>query len=100
LRSNEEELERAWGNLPYTESSLDLTPLKASSRHTLRRYCASYLVDTHKISAKTIQRTLRHKSFTTKERYIQNVNGDFREVVNRFSENNLQDDPPRVSEEG
>jgi len=93
-------LEQAWGNLPYRESSLDLTPLKASSCHALGRYCAGYLVDTHKISAKSIQRTLRHKSFTTKERYIQNINRDFWEVVNRFSEKDIQDSPPRVSEEG
>ncbi|MDH4317122.1 MAG: site-specific integrase [Desulfobulbaceae bacterium] len=33
--------------------------------HALRRYVASTLADTHKVSAKTIQRILRHKSVTT-----------------------------------
>ena len=44
--------------------------------HALRRYVASVLADTHKVSAKTIQRILRHKNVTTTERYIQNINQD------------------------
>jgi integrase len=34
------------------------------------------LADTRKVSAKTIQRILRHKNVTTTERYIQNINRD------------------------
>ena len=37
--------------------------------HALRRYVASFLADTHKVSAKTIQRILRHKNLATTERY-------------------------------
>lgn len=44
--------------------------------HALRRYVASVLADNHKVSAKTIQRILRHKSVHTTERYIQNINRD------------------------
>ena len=53
--------------------------------HALRRYVASVLADTHKISAKTIQRILRHKSVTTTERYIQNINSDLGETMNLLS---------------
>lgn len=42
---------------------------------------ASVLTDTHKISAKTIQRILRHKSLQTTERYIQNLNHDLSGVM-------------------
>ncbi len=49
--------------------------------HALRRYVASMLADTHKISAKTIQRILRHKSLQTTERYIFNVNRDLSSVM-------------------
>jgi integrase len=40
------------------------------------------LADTHKVSAKTIQRILRHKSLQTTERYIQNLNHDLSGVMN------------------
>jgi len=49
--------------------------------HSLRRYVASTLADTHKVSAKTIQRILRHKSLQTTERYIQNLNHDLAGVM-------------------
>ena len=49
--------------------------------HSLRRYVASMLADTHKVSAKTIQRILRHKSLQTTERYIQNLNHDLSGVM-------------------
>ncbi|MGO9568104.1 MAG: tyrosine-type recombinase/integrase [Desulfomonilaceae bacterium] len=54
--------------------------------HALRRYVASLLADTHKISAKTIQRILRHKNVTTTERYIQNINRDLGAVMDLLSE--------------
>lgn len=53
--------------------------------HALRRYVASVLADEHKVSAKTIQRILRHKSVTTTERYIQNINRDLVTVMNMLS---------------
>ena len=49
--------------------------------HSLRRYVASVLADTHKVSAKTIQRILRHKSLQTTERYIQNLNHDLSGIM-------------------
>jgi integrase len=39
--------------------------IKTFGFHALRRYVASCLADTHKGSAKTIQRILRHKNVTT-----------------------------------
>ena len=55
--------------------------------HSLRRYVASMLADTHKISAKTIQRILRHKSLQTTEMYIQNLNKDLSSVMNLLDVN-------------
>jgi len=53
--------------------------------HALRRYVASVLADTHKVSAKTIQRILRHKNVTTTERYIQSINNDLEATMNMLS---------------
>ncbi|MBD3304906.1 tyrosine-type recombinase/integrase [candidate division KSB3 bacterium] len=63
--------------------------------HALRRYVASVLADTHKVSSKTIQRILRHKSLHTTERYIYNINRDLDRTMNLLSVN-LQ---PKLSEQ-
>jgi integrase len=55
--------------------------VQSYSFHSLRRYVASVLADTHKVSAKTIQRILRHKSLQITERYIQNLNHDLSAVM-------------------
>ena len=65
--------------------------------HALRRYVASYLADTHKISSKTIQRILRHKNVTTTERYLQNINRDLGAVMNLLSEKSTQEEHPNNS---
>lgn len=49
--------------------------------HSLRRYAASVLADKYKVSSKTIQRILRHKSVSTTEVYIKRLNQDLRAVV-------------------
>jgi integrase len=54
--------------------------------HALRRYVASFLADTHKVSAKTIQRILRHKNLSTTERYIHNINRDLTATMNLLGE--------------
>lgn len=54
--------------------------------HALRRYVASVLADTHKVSTKQIQRILRHKSLHTTERYIKNINQDLKETLNLLSQ--------------
>lgn len=59
--------------------------IKEFGFHALRRYVASVLADTHKVSAKTIQRILRHKNVTTTERYIQNINNDLEVTMNMLS---------------
>ncbi len=64
--------------------------------HALRRYVASVLADTHKVSAKTIQRILRHKNVTTTERYIQNINHDLTTTMNLLSGKDPQEGSPKV----
>jgi len=72
---------------PYTERRWFMETLckRAGVRpfgfHALRRYVASVLADTHKVSAKTVQRILRHKNLATTERYIQNLNRDLEATV-------------------
>jgi integrase len=56
--------------------------------HALRRYVASVLADEHKVSAKTIQRLLRHRSVTTTEKYIKKINNDLESTVNLLSNDN------------
>ena len=58
--------------------------------HSLRRYVASMLADTHKVSAKTIQRILRHKSLQTTERYIQNLNHDLAGIMELLDVNKIE----------
>jgi len=61
--------------------------------HALRRYVASILADKHKISAKTIQRILRHKAIATTERYIHRINTDLAEVMGLLGESKVKDSP-------
>jgi integrase len=63
--------------------------------HALRRYVASVLADTHKVSAKTIQRILRHKAVTTTERYIHNINKDLAGTMNLLGEKVLHEGTPK-----
>lgn len=49
--------------------------------HALRRYVASVLADTHKASAKAIQRILRHSNVSTTEGYIGNVSNDMQATL-------------------
>ena len=60
--------------------------VKSFGFHALRRYVASLLADTHKVSAKTIQRILRHKNLATTERYIHNINRDLTGTMNLLGE--------------
>ncbi|MBW2000722.1 MAG: site-specific integrase, partial [Deltaproteobacteria bacterium] len=64
--------------------------------HALRRYVASVLADEHKVSAKRIQRILRHKSLSTTERYIGLLNEDLKETLELLSERSVpQSGTPR-----
>ena len=58
--------------------------------HALRRYVASVLADTHKVSSKTIQRILRHKNVSTTERYIQNINHDLESIMDLLGQKGYQ----------
>ena len=66
--------------------------------YALRRYVASALVETHKVSAKTIRRILRHKNVITTERYIQNINQDLASKMNLLSEKDPHEGSPKVDE--
>lgn len=88
---------------PYTERRWFMTSLckRAGVRpfgfHALRRYVASVLADTHKVSAKTVQRILRHKHLSTTERYIQNLNKDLKAVVNLLGTKSTPKSTPKSS---
>ena len=60
--------------------------------HALRRYVASSLADTHKVSAKTIQRILRHTNMMMTEKYIANINRDLKDIVNLIGEKSTQEE--------
>jgi hypothetical protein len=45
-------------------------------------FLASVLADTHKISAKAIQRILGHKNLSTTERYIKKIDGELAGTLN------------------
>jgi len=66
--------------------------------HALRRYVASVLADTHKVSAKTIQRVLRHKNVMTTERHIQNINQDLAGTINLLSGKGPHEGSPKEIE--
>jgi len=53
--------------------------------HALRRFVASYLADTHKISAKRIQEVLRHRYVSTTEVYVRKITTGLRETMNLLS---------------
>jgi integrase len=54
--------------------------------HALRSFFASVLADEHKVSAKRIQRLLRHKNLRTTERYIRNINQDLKTTLDLISQ--------------
>jgi integrase len=87
--------ERRW----FMESLCKRAGVKAFGFHALRRYCASLLADTHKISAKTIQRVLRHKNVTTTERYIKNINRDLGTIMELLGKKGSPEGLPKHSNE-
>ncbi len=66
--------------------------------HSLRRYVASVLADTHKVSAKRIQRVLRHKNLATTERYIKHLNQDIKETLELLSLREIPEEDTRKQE--
>lgn len=91
---------------PFTERRWFMSTLckRAGIRsfgfHALRRYVASVLADTHKVSAKTIQRVLRHKHVMTTERYIKNINRDLSATMDLLSEKGPQEGSPIENKKG
>ena len=86
-------VERRW----FLKTLCKRAGVKPFGFHALRRYVASLLADTHKISAKTIQRILRHKNVTTTERYIQNINHDLGATMNLLTIKSTQEEHPNNS---
>jgi integrase len=82
--------ERRW----FMETLCKRAGVKPFGFHALRRYVASVLADTHKVSAKTIQRVLRHKHLSTTERYIQNLNKDLSSIFNLLGRKSTQEEHP------
>ncbi len=82
--------------LPYQERRYFLPMLCARAGvppfgyHALRRYVASVLADTHKVSIKAIQRILRHANLSTTERYIENMDTDMKATLDLLSKNNAK----------
>lgn len=69
----------------FLASLCERAGVKPIGFHALRRYVASVLADTHKVSAKKIQRILRHKNLSTTERYIKAVNQDLKNTLSLLS---------------
>ncbi len=63
--------------------------------HALRRFFASYYADKGKVSAKGIQRILRHNNLATTERYIHNIDDDMRSHLDLLGNYDLPEDLPQ-----
>ncbi len=63
--------------------------------HAMRRYVASVLADEHKVSAKRIQRILRHKNISTTERYIRLLNEGLKETFELLSKRSVPESGTR-----
>jgi integrase len=68
--------------------------------HALRRYVASVLADTHKVSSKTIQRILRHKKLSTTEKYIHKINQDLKATLDLMGEKSTQESTQSTVKKG
>jgi len=85
--------ERRW----FMQTLCKRAGVKPFGFHALRRYVASVLADEHKVSAKTIQRILRHKNVTTTERYIQNINHDLDATMDLLSKKRTHEENPKTT---
>lgn len=64
--------------------------IKSFGFHAMRRFVASVLADSGKVSLVAIQRLLRHNSPRTTERYIYNMRADQSETVKLLEMENLE----------
>ena len=97
-----------WYGRPHTErrrflpSICERAKVKSFGFHALRRYVASYLADEHKVSAKRIQRILRHQNVNTTEIYIHQLNEDLTaeyDLINELQKPNKKA-PEKAPEKG
>jgi integrase len=87
--------ERRW----FMETLCKRAGVRPFGFHALRRYVATQLADTHKVSSTTIQRILRHKRVSTTERYIQNLNRDLTATMDLLVEKSPHAEPPQNKKE-
>ncbi|MBW2180491.1 MAG: tyrosine-type recombinase/integrase, partial [Deltaproteobacteria bacterium] len=86
---------------PYTARRLFMKGLckragvKQFGFHLLRRFVASVLADTHKVSLKKIQFILGHGSLRTTEKYVYNIDSDMKATMNLLSEIKIHEDHTR-----
>ena len=83
-------VERRW----FLKTLCKRAGVKEFGFHALRRYVASSLADTHKISAKSIQRILRHKKLGTTEKYLESLHSDLRGIMNLLGTESTQEEHP------
>src|SRR5208337_4358069 len=87
-----------------TKSQVKCRDLSSDRFHQMviqsaRKLMQGTIADTHKISAKSIQRILRHKNVTTTERYIQNINHDLEATINLLKIKSSQNGLTKNSED-
>jgi len=68
------------------------TEVKSFGLPVLLRHVTSVFADTHMLSAKTIQRILRHKNMMMTEKYIANINPDLDDIENLLGEKSTQEE--------
>jgi integrase len=87
-----------WYGRPYTtrrtfmHSLCDRAGIIPFGFHTLRRFVASYLVDVKKISLKSAQLILRHKTIRTTERYVYSLSQDLKQEYAMLNDLQVQDE--------
>lgn len=70
----------------FVRNLCDRAKVKRFGYHALRRFVASVLMDSKKVSLKEIQMLLGHTNLTTTERYIYNIQNDLSGAVEILSD--------------
>jgi integrase len=65
----------------FLETLCERAGVKVFKYHAMRRFVGSILADKHKVSAKAIQKILRHKKLFTTEKYLKKIHYGIDEVV-------------------
>jgi len=65
----------------FLEALCKRAGVKVFKYHAMRRFVGSILADKHKVSAKAIQKVLRHKKLSTAEKYLKKIHYGLDDVV-------------------